>query len=159
MTADRPQVDFGLGHGPVDVEILGIEREGVRVRTLTAAPGSSLIVPVAWITGYRPQDRPELNHYVPAEREHFRLTVAQHAVLNALRAAGDVGMTDDEHELINGYRADSAGKRRLELQTQGFVEPTGKSRQTRRGGGAGVYRITQLGRDALVAHDAALVAV
>jgi hypothetical protein len=82
----------------------------------------------------------------PAAR---RLSEAQIAVLDALHRAGPWGMTDDEHEAVNGLRADSAGKRRLELQRQLLVVDTGDTRTTRRGVRARIWRITTAGEEAL----------
>jgi DNA-binding PadR family transcriptional regulator len=157
QSSERAQVD--LGSGLVDIEILGIHRDGVKIRTLTSDPHAWLVVPAHWVTGYRPIDHPELNHTVTPERAQYRLTDSQHAVLKALAAAGELGMLDDDHELVNGLRADSAGKRRLELARKGYVTDTGRTRNTRRHKTATVWAITGAGREALVAHDTALVAV
>lgn len=47
----------------------------------------------------------------------------QALALAALRAAGEVGLTDFELELETGVKQTSIGKRRLELLRAGLVEP------------------------------------
>lgn len=81
-----------------------------------------------------------------------QLTPAQLTVLDALHRAGPFGMTDDEHEAVNGLRADSAGVRRKELERQLLVVDTGDTRPTRRGSRARVWRITTAGEQALREH-------
>lgn len=87
-----------------------------------------------------------------------RLRDLQVMVLSALAAAGAHGMTDDEHENVNGLRADSAGKRRLELCRLGMVTSTTDRRPTRRGAFAAVWRITKTGEQALVRARAQVTA-
>lgn len=78
-------------------------------------------------------------------------------VLTALAAAGARGMTDDEHENVNQIRADSAGKRRLEMERLGYVRKADGRRQTRRGAMAAVWRITEAGEEALAHARAQIV--
>lgn len=78
-----------------------------------------------------------------------KLTAGQITVLEALNRAGAFGLTDDEHEAINGLRSDSAGVRRKELERQMYVVDTGDTRPTRRGVRARVWRITTAGEAAL----------
>lgn len=77
------------------------------------------------------------------------LNAAQLKVLESLHRAGPFGMTDDEHEAVNGLKADSAGVRRKELERQLLVVDTGDIRPTRRGSRARVWRITTLGEQTL----------
>lgn len=130
---------------------------------LTKAPADKGFVEVAFASGATLQVQPQhldgvhrvgdMDTAVAAGRGHLnraeRLTDAQIEVLAALSAAGANGMTDDQHEMINGLRGDSAGKRRLELAGMGYVTSTAERRPTRRGKLAAVWRITQAGQGAL----------
>lgn len=73
------------------------------------------------------------------------LTHNQIAVLNALAAAGDVGMIDHDHEPVNGLKQDTAGKRRGELAADGLVVDSGQRRKTPRGAKAIVWVLTPAG--------------
>lgn len=86
-----------------------------------------------------------------------RLRDLQVKVLAALAAAGAHGMTDDEHENVNALRADSAGKRRLELCRLGLVRESEDRRRTRRGAMAAVWVITSAGEEALQRERARVV--
>lgn len=79
----------------------------------------------------------------------YRLTGLQVKVLEALAAAGTVGMTDHEHQQVNGLGQDTAGKRRGELVAKLLVRDTGRKRMTPRGQLAKVWEITVAGRQAL----------
>lgn len=129
--------------------------------TLTHGPADDGLVEVAFASGATMQVEPhhiggvhrigDMDTAVNAGRalSDDRLRDLQVIVLTALSAAGAHGMTDDEHEQVNGLRADSAGKRRLELARKGLVTLTADRRQTRRGAGAAVWRITAAGEEAL----------
>lgn len=84
---------------------------------------------------------------------HDRLTEMQLTVLRCLDQVGLYGLIDDEYEKMCGLRADSAGKRRLELARKGLVIRTGERRRTRRGAMAEVWRITTAGEHALASSD------
>jgi len=149
-----------LGFGLQAIEILGVGDNGVKVRTVTMDPESYVWVPARLITGYRPQDHPEIVKRVEhRDLASWRMTENQWKVLSSLAAAGDDGMIDDEHELVNGLGRDTAGKRRLELTRKGFVVETDKQRLTRRHQSARVWAISPAGRRALALHDASVVAV
>lgn len=66
------------------------------------------------------------------------------AVLKALVAAGDRGMTDYEHE-ANGILRTSAGKRRLELEMLHLVERTKERRATDTHSTGIVFKVTPAG--------------
>lgn len=84
-----------------------------------------------------------------------RFTRDQLAVLRCLAQVGSYGCIDDDYEQMIGLRADSAGKRRLELVRRGLVIASGAKRETRRGGTAEIWVITDAGRDALHSARAA----
>lgn len=83
----------------------------------------------------------------PLPQERF--TDHQLDVLRCLAQVGTYGCIDDDYEQMIGLRADSAGKRRLELVRRGLVIAAGAKRSTRRGGTADIWVITDAGRDAL----------
>lgn len=127
----------------------------VPVRIIDHEPDGIVVVE---LTRVRSIMRVQAHHLVADDGEDPRmfeqrdvpsLSASQLAVLDALHRAGGFGMTDDEHEAVNGLRADSAGKRRLELQRLLYVADTGDVRPTRRGVRARVWRITTAGGHAL----------
>lgn len=67
-------------------------------------------------------------------------SVQRAAVLRTIRAAGFDGLTDDEVAARLDILNTSAGKRRLELQHRGLVEPTGTRGTTRTGSTAAKWR-------------------
>lgn len=64
------------------------------------------------------------------------------ACLDALKAAGDDGLTDFELADIVGRQQTSAGKRRGELVTMGLAEATSGRREAPSGAPATVWRAT-----------------
>ena len=84
---------------------------------------------------------------------HDRLTDMQLQVLKCLDQVGTFGLIDDDYEKMCGLRADSAGKRRLELARKGLVRATDERRLTRRGAMAQVWVITHAGEDAVAAAN------
>jgi len=65
-------------------------------------------------------------------------------VLEAIAAAGDAGMTDDELTLELGICR--AAARRCELKGDGWVEDAGRRRRTSVDGTAAAWRLTERGR-------------
>ncbi len=145
------QLDEGAGvltdveivrHVPVNCTLVRFPRSGA---TLTV-PTAMLRIDAARYQTDR--DRVQAAGAVTGGVVH--LTGGQLVVLRALADAGRRGMTDDDHEFVNGLRGDSAGKRRLELCQLGFVIGAPEKRPTKRGALARVWRITPEGEDALV---------
>ena len=68
------------------------------------------------------------------------------AVLLAIGAAGDHGLTDQEIAEQTGLYLYSAAPRRNELMLGGWVEDSGRRRATGRGGNAIAWRLTTRGR-------------
>lgn len=101
---------------------------------------------------HRTHDRPTA---VDAGRSlsHNRLTEMQLQVLRCLNQVGIYGLVDDDYERMCGLRADSAGKRRLELARKGLVASTDGRRMTRRGAMAQIWVITRTGEDALANNN------
>lgn len=134
-----------------------------RVRVLELLPGSrlrvefpsgsTLIVQASHVTsgavtapgsGHR---RTDPDTAIAAARASVKgLHAAQWQVLDAIVRAGTNGLMDCEHEALTGVRPDSAGVRRKELERLGFVEDSGRRRQTPRGRQAAVHVATALGR-------------
>lgn len=129
---DRVEIVRHLADGNVVVRFAAGQELTTPPEYLSAAPGEALMAP-ATPTG--------------------RMTEMQYRVLSTLARAGAKGLTDDEHEAINGLRADSAGVRRHELEIWGYVRHTGESRKTRRGSKAKVWEITYEGESFLRLHQ------
>ncbi len=146
----RVQLDEGAGF-LTDVEIVRHVPVGrVEVRFPS---GATLLVASSMLridSARYSTDRDQLRAVEAVAGPPVHLTGGQLAVLRALSAAGRNGLTDDDHEAINGLRGDSAGKRRLELCQFGFVIGAPEKRPTKRGALARVWRITAEGEDALV---------
>lgn len=142
-----PLLEVFPGVAPSEVEIVRDYMDGrVRVRFVNVPDGSEWTVPSHLLLDSR--DELALTPTPP----QGRLTERQAIVLEALANAGYSGMTDDEHESVNGMRGDSAGKRRLELCRYGYVATTNHTRSTKRGGSAIVWQITNAGVEALHVH-------
>jgi hypothetical protein len=107
------------------------------------ANGGWLIMPAAAVTDLRSRrnDRPTAIAAGQA-LTHDRLTDMQLQVLKCLDQVGTYGLIDDDYEKMCGLRADSAGKRRLELARKGLVRATDERRLTRRGAMAQVWVIS-----------------
>ncbi len=86
---------------------------------------------------------PDTSHTAAAAQTPQRRSRGQFLVLTALANHGP--LTDFDHAQINGLGQTSAGKRRLELQRQGLVEPTGQRRPSPTGSPAKVWTITSTG--------------
>lgn len=143
-----PLLEVFPGIAPSPVEIVRDFMDGrVRVRFVNVPDSSEWTVPSHLLLA---DERDSLS-LVPTPPQG-RLTERQAIVLQALANAGYNGMTDDEHEAVNGMRGDSAGKRRLELCRYGYVATTDHTRPTKRGGSAIVWQITNAGMEALHAH-------
>lgn len=150
------------GEPVVDVDIPGLWRSRCVLlstnldgsRWLLAWHGGTVCVDGRHCTqptrpGVRHSD-PETSHRAWEAQNEVRISHGQLKVLLALRDAGDWGMTDHEHEAVNGLLQDSAGKRRLELKRRGLVdEKTGFKRPSPRGEKAQVWVITTAGLQAL----------
>jgi hypothetical protein len=149
----RALLVHGLGApDPVEVvEVLADGRCWVRY-----ASGSTILVARSLVTAVAPSP-PAMTrlHDVDtsiAAAAAVRLTLrdTQLAVLGALVAAGDRGMTDHEHEQVEPLHLeqDTAGKRRGELMAfdPPLVEDSGQRRQTPRKRWAKVWRVTAAGR-------------
>lgn len=115
--------------------------------------GSHILIEARYCATPTPGHR---NDDLPTSVEAFErqnslgISANQLKVLLALRDAGDHGMIDHEHEPINGLKQDTAGKRRLELQSRGLVaEKTHHTRPSPRGARAQVWIITAAGQQAL----------
>lgn len=67
-------------------------------------------------------------------------------VLDAIAAAGERGMTDDEVAGETGMYRYSAAPRRNELLRDGWVEDSGRTRTNERGGQSEVWVLTDAGR-------------
>ena len=141
----RVQLDDGFGN-LVDVEVLA-QLPGDRAHVRFIHSGADLIVPakVLLVDGDRYDTTAQARDAAAFLEGPVRLTDAQLEVLRALGNAGRYGLTDDDHENLNGLRGDSAGKRRLELVRMNLVEGTTYTRLTRRGSPARVWRITARG--------------
>jgi hypothetical protein len=75
-----------------------------------------------------------------AEENRPRRSKHRQLVLDALVRAGQHGLTDFELGAIVGLQPTSCGKRRLDLQRDGLVEPTGDRRPSPTGTPALVWR-------------------
>lgn len=148
-----PVVDVDIPHlWKTTAVLLSTNLDGSR--WLLTWTGSTICVDARHCTqptrpGVRNSD-PDTAHRAWEAQNTARISNGQLKVLLALAAAGDWGMTDHEHEPVNGLLQDSAGKRRLELVRKGLVaERTGFKRATPRGEKAQVWAITAAGRQAL----------
>jgi hypothetical protein len=141
----RVQLDDGFGN-LVDVEVLA-QMPGDRAHVRFVNSGAHMVVPARLLVvdGDRYDTTAQARDAAAFLEGPVRLTDAQLDVLRALGNAGHYGLTDDEHENLNGLRGDSAGKRRLELKRMNLVEDTTYTRLTRRGAPARVWRITARG--------------
>lgn len=81
-----------------------------------------------------------------------RAPAQRRAVLQVLDEAGRSGLSDYEISVRLGITRSSAGKRRGELTTSGYVEPTGERRRTDTNSTALVWRVNAWG--ALAADQA-----
>jgi len=77
-----------------------------------------------------------------AERIRPAINALQSRVLEALRAAGSRGMTDDELQVSLGMNPSTQRPRRLELTARGLIERTEQRRPTRTGSKACVWVAT-----------------
>ncbi len=139
-----------LGDDPV--QIVGRTLDG-RLH-VEFASGARLMVPGDMVVPLHRRNDKDTSIQA-ADAQLARLSINQTKVLNALAAAGEVGMLDHDHQKINGLMQDSAGKRRKELQERGLVRDSGIRRPSPRGPLAIVWCITEAGREWLAKRSAA----
>lgn len=164
MVGDRVSVVHGLPPDGVSVAVVvdgvvegrsvGPVHEGrVAVRPENADPGAWLWVPVGMVDVGAVQVSPARvrlsdpdTAHAAAVRTAEQLRDQHWLVLDALVAAGAVGMLDHDHESVSGLGQDSAGKRRGELVRLGLVEASDRKRETSRKRLAIVWVVTARGR-------------
>ena len=74
-----------------------------------------------------------------AETVEPRVATLRRAVLDALRAAGEAGLTDEEMQTRLGMGGNTQRPRRVELERGGLVRDSGRTRRTRGGREAVVW--------------------
>lgn len=78
------------------------------------------------------------------EPQKLTLRDRVHAALCAARDAGEIGLTDDEIEVVTGLKHQTASARRRELVLLSQVVDSGERRKTRSGRLATVWRVVEV---------------